>query len=87
MAEQMCLQLFRSVDGQMTNLTTALGAQGVAKRVKSYDGSVTNEFKEWIKSVEKFATLVTIPDERIKCVAYQASRSPVANIKATNHIE
>ena len=39
MAEQLFIDLFRSVDGQMTNLSTTMGAQGVAKSVEKFDGS------------------------------------------------
>ena len=75
----MVLELFRSVDGQMTNLTTAIGAQCVAKVVKSFDGSNPKEFKEWIKNVEKFATLTRIPPERVKLIAYHASTGAVSD--------
>jgi hypothetical protein len=79
MADQALVDLFRSMSGQMTNLTTTMGAQGVAKIVKCFDGSQPKEFKEWIKSVEKFCTLTSIPQERMKFIVYQASAGPVSD--------
>lgn len=79
MAEQLFIDLFRSVDGQMTNLSTTMGAQGVAKIVEKFDGSKPKEFKDWIKSIEKFGDLTRVPAERTKFIAYQASRGPVSD--------
>ena len=79
MAEQVFLQLFKSVDEQMNHLTTTMGAQGIAKVVQNFDGSNPKEFKDWVKSIEKFATLTGIQDEKIKLIAYQASRGPVSD--------
>ena len=86
MAEQIFLELFRSVDGQMANLTTTMGAQGVAKIVKPFDGSNPKEFKEWVKSIEKFATLTRVAPDRIKLIAYQASKGPVSDF-IKRHLE
>ena len=79
MAEQVFLQLFKSVDEQMSHLTTTMGAQGIAKVVQNFDGSNPKKFKDWVKSIEKFATLTGIQDEKIKLIAYQASRGPVSD--------
>lgn len=79
MAEQVFVELFRSVDGRIHNLTTTMGAQSVAKIVQNFDGSKPKEFKNWVKSIEKFATLTNIPVERTKFIAYQASKGPVSD--------
>ena len=50
MKEQMFLYFFQSVDGQLTNLITAVETQlGVAKIVKRYDWSITKELLEKIE--------------------------------------
>ena len=36
-------------------------------------------FKEWVKSIEKYARLVGLADESIRLVAYQASKGPVSD--------
>ena len=79
MAEEGFIQLFRSVEGQMSNLTTTVGAQGVAKIVQNFDGSNQKEYKGWIKSIEKYATLTNIHADRTKLIAYQASTGPVSD--------
>ena len=79
MAEQALFNIFRSVDGQLTNLTTTVGAQGVAKIVQNFDGTNPKEFKNWVKSIDKYSTLTGIPAERVKLVAYQSSSGPVSD--------
>lgn len=55
MAEQALYTIFRSVDGQLTNLTTTVGAQGVTKIVQTFDGSNPKSFKEWTKSIKRIS--------------------------------
>ena len=50
---------------------TTTGAQGIAKVVPNFDGSNHEEFKDWIKSIEKFATLTGIQNDKTKLIAYQ----------------
>ena len=71
--------MVKSVQEQMGRLATTMGAQGIAKTVPSFDGSNPKEFKDWIKSIEKFVTLTQIENERVKFVAYQASKGPVSD--------
>ena len=79
MAEQIFLELFKSVDQQMHSLNTTMGAQGIARVVQTFDGSNTKDFKEWVKSIEKFATLTGIDANRTNLVAYQSSKGPVSD--------
>lgn len=83
MAEHQALaglyELFRSVDGQISNLTTTVGAQGVAKIIPTFDGSNPKQFKEWTKSIEKHATLTGVVPARIRLIAFQASGGPVSD--------
>lgn len=79
MAEQTFLQLFRSVDDHMVNLTTTVGAQGIARIVQNFDGSNPKLFKDWIKSIEKYSTLTGTPPDRTRLVAYQSSVGPVSD--------
>ena len=79
MAEQQneMVQLFRNLATQMAGVSTAVGAQGVAQLIKSFEGD-PKQYKEWIKSVEKYAVLTGLDNNRIKLVAYQASRGAVS---------
>ena len=76
---QVWLRMLDAINNQMTSLTTSVGAQGVAKIVKTFDGSEPRDFKNWVKSVEKFVTLNRTPAEQTKLVAYQASQGPVSD--------
>lgn len=39
---------YKNVRNQMTGLSTIMGAQGVAKIIKPFEGN-PKEFKEWVK--------------------------------------
>ena len=63
MAEPSVTEVFQAFNNKLTNVSNALTAQGISNIVVKYDGSPKN-YREWIKSVEKYATLVNIPDDR-----------------------
>ena len=51
------LGLFQAMGQQIAGLSTTVGAQGVAKAVKPFDGESTN-FKDWIKSIDRVLRVV-----------------------------
>lgn len=75
----------KTVGEQMTGLSTTVGAQGVAKIIKSFDGN-PKEFKEWITSIEKYCILTRVGADQVKMVAYQSSKGPVSNF-LKRHLE
>ncbi|MET0107141.1 MAG: hypothetical protein ABW072_18665 [Sedimenticola sp.] len=78
MAEPDVGQVFQNLAVQMGNVSTALGAQGVNQIIDPFEGDA-KKFKEWVKSIEKYAVLMELDDHRVKRVAYQASRGPVSD--------
>lgn len=68
----------KNVGDQMTGLSTAVNAQGVAKVIKSFEGN-PKEFKEWIKNIEKYSILTRVPADQVKMVAYQSCKGPVSD--------
>lgn len=79
MAEQaQFVNVLRNVGEQMAGLSTTMGAQGVAKIIKPFDGNA-KEYKEWVKSIEKYALLTRVPADQVKMVAYQSSKGPVSD--------
>lgn len=78
MADQDVAAVFRDLANQMANMSSAVGAQGIAQVVKNFDGD-TKEYKGWVKSVEKYALLTGVGQDRIKMVAYQASKGAVSD--------
>lgn len=71
-------QVFQNLAVEMGHVSTALGAQGVSQIVPPFEGEA-KRFKEWVKSIEKYARLMELDDARIKRVAYQSSRGPVSD--------
>lgn len=65
-------QIFLNINRELTSVSQALTAQGISNTVSKFDGNPKN-FREWVKSIEKYATLVNIPDDRKKLIAYQSS--------------
>ena len=63
-------QIFLNINRELTSVSQALTAQGISSTVLKFDGNPKN-FREWVKSIEKYATLVNIPDDRKK--AYSLS--------------
>ena len=63
---------------QMTGLTTTIGAQSVAKIIKTFEGN-PKEFKDWIKGIEKYGILTNLDVAQYKLVAYQASKGPLSD--------
>ena len=77
-AQDMFVAALQNVGEQMSGLTTTMGAQGVAKIIKPFEGN-PKEFKDWIKGIEKYAILTRITPENIRMIAYQASKGPVSD--------
>lgn len=78
MAEADIGQVFQDLATQLRQVSTAVGTQGVGQVVQKFDGS-TKEYKSWIKSIEKYATLTGLDDERKKMVCYQTAVGPVSD--------
>lgn len=78
MADQDIGAVFNNLATQMANVSSAVGTQGIAQVVTSFDGD-NKQFKSWIKSVEKYAALAGIGPDRIKMIAYQSSRGAVSD--------
>ena len=64
MAEQRLVQLFEELSGALGTLTTT-GAQGVGNKIDVYSGEPKG-FKDWIKSIEKYALLTNADDAQTK---------------------
>lgn len=78
MADQEIAAVFQNLALQLSNLSTTVGAQGIAQIVSPFDGN-PKLFKEWIKSIQKYALLTGINADKIKLVAYQSSKGAVSD--------
>ena len=77
MAEPLVTEVFQALSNHLTNVSNAITAQGISSIVVKYDGSPIT-YRERIKSVEKYVTLVNIPDDRKKLIAYQSASGAVS---------
>ena len=62
----------------MSGLSTVVGAQGFSHIVHPFEGD-SKIFKDWVRSIEKYASLTGLTDDRVKMVAYQSSRDAVSD--------
>ena len=68
--------LFQHIAAQWAGLSTVVGARGISLIVYPFEGD-SKMFKDWVRSIEKYASLTGLTDDRVKMVAYQSSRGPV----------
>ena len=73
MPEQRLAELFEGLSGAIGTLATNMGAQCVGNKTEVYSGKLKG-FKEWIKSMEKYALLTNADAVQAKCIAYQDYR-------------
>ena len=76
MAEQRLAELFEGLSGAIDILTTNVGAQGDGNKIEVYSRE-PKRFKEWIKSIEKYALLTNADGAQTKHITYEASKSAV----------
>jgi hypothetical protein len=75
--EQNIERIFHNLSLELGNVSTALGAQGVAQIVPNFSGN-PKEFSNWTTEIEKYAQIANMNDERKKMIAYQTSKGAVS---------
>ena len=78
MADGDVATLFQHIAAQLSGLLTVVGAQGFSHIVHPFEGD-SKIFKDWVRSIEKYASLTGLTDDRVKMVAYQSSRGAVSD--------
>ena len=71
------MQAFQNLRLEVADISQALAAQGISSTISKFDGN-PKHFWEWIKSIEKYAMLVGVPDGRKKLIAFQTSGGAVS---------
>lgn len=69
---------FGELTSQLTGLTSAVYTQSVSQVVTPFDGD-PSKFKNYVKAVEKYATLTRLVDRDIPMIAYQTSLGPAGD--------
>ena len=83
MADADVAQVFQNLAVEMSNVSMALGTQGINHIITPYEGD-PKKIKERVKSIEKYAALENLGNnDRIKQVTYQASRGSANRYQAT----
>ncbi|XP_062587952.1 uncharacterized protein LOC134249630 [Saccostrea cucullata] len=74
MADQEFLAAVHGLSSKMDNLNQNLKSN----QIKQFDGN-PKEFRRWIKSIEKFALLERVPEEKNKLIAFKSSSGAVSD--------
>ena len=69
--------VFQYLAREMANVSSALNAQGVSQIVQCFDGNPKN-FRDWVKQIEKYCKLTSLPEARKRLIAYQSSKGAVS---------
>ena len=78
MADGDVATLFQHIAAQLSGLSTVVGAQEISLIVYPFEGD-SKMFKDWVRSIEKYASLTGLTDNRVKMVAYQSSWGAVSD--------
>ena len=70
-------QAFVNLRLELANVSQALAAQGISTSVPKFDGS-QKQYREWIRAVEIYATLIGAGDARKKMIAFQSALGAVS---------
>lgn len=78
MSDQEIATIFENLSDKLNNISTIIGTQGLSEIVQNFDGN-SKYFNDWIKSIEKYAVLKGLDDNKIKLVAFQSSKGTVSD--------
>ena len=70
-------QAFKSLQNEVHNVNVILGVQGAAQNIKPFNGENKAQFREWIRDIEKYKTMMTMAENNCILLAYQASKGAV----------
>ncbi len=71
-------ETIKEIKNQIGGLATAIYTQSVTQNVPCLDGN-PKEFKDWIKSIEKYVKLTNLANTEIPKIAYQSCSGPVGD--------
>ena len=69
--------LSQHIAAQLAGLLIVVGAQGISQIVHPFEGDYKIS-KDWVRSLDKYASLTGLTDDRVKMVASQSSQGPVS---------
>ena len=69
--------VFNEVNSQLSRISSMLGVQGISQIIQPFSGE-PSEFRNWVKSIEKYAASVNLDNSKISLIAYQGSNGYIA---------
>lgn len=69
---------FATINAQLSGLTSSVYLQSVSQVVPVFEGDPT-KYKEWVKAIDKYATLTGLNDRDIPKIAFQTSKGPTSD--------
>lgn len=75
--EASMIESFKLLATEMSNVTNVLAAQGITQLCEKFNGN-PKQFRDWSKSIEKFAKLANCDDKKTILLAFQMSTGAVS---------
>ena len=70
-------RVFHTLTQELSNVSSALTTQGIAANIPKFDGN-PKFFREWVKSIDKYAVLLNAPNEKKHLMAFQSATGAVS---------
>ena len=76
-------RVFHTLTQELSNVSSALTTQGIAANIPKFDGN-PKFFREWVKSIDKYAVLLNAPNEKKHLMAFNQQQGQlVGSLKDT----
>ena len=80
MAEEVGIaRVFHNLTQELSNVSSALTTQGIAANIPKFDGN-RKFFREWDKSIDKYAVLLNAHNEKKHLMAFQSATGAVSGL-------
>ena len=63
---------------ELQNISRSVASSGIKESIKQFNGD-RKDYKEWIKSVEKYCKLMELPEDRSRQIAFWTATGEVSN--------
>ena len=70
-------RVFHTLTQELSIVSSALTTQGIAAKIPKFDGN-PKFFREWVKSIDKYAVLLNAPNEKKHLMAFQSATGAVS---------
>ena len=69
---------FNTLRQEVHSVNVILGVQGAAQNIKPFNGENKSAFREWVRDIEKYRTMLVMAENNCILLAYQASKGAVS---------